>query len=176
MSPDRTFAERLIAFAVVEGIFFSGSFCAIFWLKSRGIMVNALGTSNELISRDEGLHTDFAILLYSYVINKSDQETVYEIFKEAVNIEKTFICESLPYNLQGMNATLMSQYIEFVADRLLLQLGFSKLFNSENPFDFMEKTCLDGKSNFFEKRVSEYQSANSSLSQMEKTYELLDDF
>ena len=127
INSERSFAERLVAFAVVEGIFFSGSFCAIFWLKSRGKMVKALGTSNELIARDEGMHTDFAILLYGHLNDKLSEEVVHQIFKEAVEIEQKFICESLPCNLIGMNKELMSQYIEFVADRLLTQLNYEKI-------------------------------------------------
>ena len=176
MSKKQPFSHRLIAFAVVEGIFFSGSFCAIFWLKNNGKMVKALGTSNELISRDEGMHTDFAVLLFSYLQNTPDQSTVNDIFIDAVNIEKEFICDSLPNDLQGMNKNLMSTYIEYVADRLLLQLGFKKLYNSKNPFDFMEKTCLDGKTNFFEKRVSEYQHAHNASSKEERTFDVVDDF
>ncbi len=162
ISKDNFFEERVIAFAVVEGIFFSGSFCAIFWLKSRGKMVKALGTSNELIARDEGLHTDFAVLIYSLLKNKVSQERVEEIFREAVNIEKEFICESLPCRLIGMNSELMCRYIEFVADRLLTQLGFEKMYNPEggNPFTFMDNTSIDGKTNFFEKRVTEYVKAS----------------
>ena len=160
INSNRSFAERLVAFAVVEGVFFSGSFCAIFWLKSRGKMVKALGTSNELIARDEGMHTDFAILLYNHLNQKLDETTIHTIFKEAVEIEKEFICESLPCSLIGMNKNLMSQYIEYVADRLVTQLNHSKIYKSNNPFDFMNKTNLDGKSNFFEKRVSEYQLAS----------------
>jgi ribonucleotide reductase beta subunit family protein with ferritin-like domain len=154
-----SFAIRLIAFAAVEGIFFSGSFCAIFWLKKRGKMPG-LTFSNELISRDEGMHTDFAILLYSKLIYKVDEATVYKLIEEAVTIEKEFITESIPCNLIGMNAKLMTQYIEFVADRLLNQLGYPKKYNAENPFDFMEMISLEGKTNFFEKRVSEYSLAN----------------
>ncbi len=176
MNKEKSFAERLIAFAVVEGIFFSGSFCAIFWLKSMGKMVKALGTSNELIARDEGLHTDFAVLLFSYLEDKPSQDTVYEIFNEAVEIEKKFISDSLPYRLQGMNSKLMCQYIEFVADRLVSQLGYRKIFNSENPFDFMDKTCLDGKSNFFEKRVSEYQLATNVSKLEDRAFKVLEDF
>ena len=176
MNKKKSFAERLIAFAVVEGIFFSGSFCAIFWLKSMGKMVKALGTSNELIARDEGLHTDFAVLLFSYLEDRPTQETVYEIFNEAVDIEKRFISDSLPYKLQGMNSKLMCQYIEFVADRLLTQLGYDKIFNTENPFDFMDKTCLDGKSNFFEKRVSEYQLASNVSKLEDRQFDVLEDF
>ena len=151
-----SFALRLIAFAIVEGIFFSGSFCSIFWLKKRGLMPG-LTFSNELISRDEGLHTDFAVLLYTkYIKNKVPEEQIHSIFSEAVNIEKEFITESLPCNLIGMNSELMKQYIEFVADRLLSQLNYKKLYNTKNPFDFMEMISLRGKTNFFERRVSEY--------------------
>ena len=153
---DCDFAIRLIAFAVVEGIFFSGSFCAIFWLKKRNLMTKALGTSNELISRDEGMHTDFAVLLYSYIENKVDQSTVFSIIKDAVEIEKEFITKSLPCKLIGMNSELMEQYIEYVADRLSQQLGYSKIYNSSNPFQFMENISISGKTNFFEKRVTEY--------------------
>ena len=152
----RPFEERLIAFAVIEGVFFSGSFCSIFWLKNRGKMVKALGHSNELIARDEGMHTDFAVLLYTYLVNKVSQKTVEKIFKEAVEIEEEFICESLPCDLLGMNKNLMKQYIRFVADRLLTQLGFEKIYNEENPFNFMNNISLNGKTNFFEKRVTEY--------------------
>ena len=154
------FPERLVAFAVVEGIFFSGSFCAIFWLKSRGIMVKTLGTSNELIARDEGLHTDFAVLLYSKLNNKLPQETIYKIFKEAVEIEENFITDSLPCRLIGMNQNMMKQYIHYVADRLLMQLGYEPMYQETNPFSFMTLNYLDGKTNFFEKRVTEYQIAN----------------
>ena len=170
ISSSKSFAQRLIAFAVVEGIFFSGSFCAIFWLKSRGKMVKALGTSNELIARDEGMHTDFAILLYNHLNEKIDADDVHDIFREAVEIEENFICESLPCRLIGMNSDLMREYIRFVADRLLTQLGYEKLYNNSNPFSFMNQTCLDGKSNFFEKRVSEYQISTNSNQQF-----LLDD-
>ena len=157
------FATRLVAFACVEGIFFSGSFCAIYWLKKRGLMPG-LTFSNELISRDEGIHTDFAVLLYSKLLNKLDKTKIYEIVKDAVKIEQEFICDALPCRLIGMNAKLMSQYIEFVADRLVLQLGYDKIYNSTNPFDFMEMISLDGKTNFFEKRVGDY-----SLTTTEKT-------
>ena len=149
------FATRLVAFACVEGIFFSGSFCAIYWLKKRGLMPG-LTFSNELISRDEGLHTQFACLLYSMLDNKLSKEIVYEIIIDAVNIEKEFIIDSLPCRLIGMNSDMMSEYIEFVADRLLLQLGYNKIYNTENPFQFMELISLENKTNFFEKRVSEY--------------------
>lgn len=149
------FATRLIAFACVEGIFFSGAFCAIFWLKKRGLMPG-LTFSNELISRDEALHTEFAILLYNNLNKRNRKDKVYEIIKEAVAIEKEFILECLPCRLIGMNSQLMSQYIEFVADRLCLQLGYDKIFNVTNPFDFMEMISIEGKTNFFEKRVGEY--------------------
>jgi len=156
INDDKSFAERLVAFSIVEGVFFSGSFCAIFWLKSKGKMVKSLGKSNELIARDEGMHTDFAVLLYSKLINKLDKEVIYDIIKEAVNIEKEFICDSLKCKLIGMNSDLMSEYIEFVADRLLTQLGYDKYYNTSNPFGFMNAMNLDGKTNFFEQRVTEY--------------------
>ena len=153
------FPLRLIAFAAVEGIFFSGSFCAIFWLKKRGLLPG-LTYSNELISRDEGLHTEFAVLLYSMIQDKPESSVVTGIIKDAVEIEKEFITESLPCSLIGMNKELMKQYIEFVADRLLRQLGQKKIYNTKNPFDFMELISIEGKTNFFEKRVSEYSKAN----------------
>ena len=149
------FATRLVAFACVEGIFFSGAFCAIFWLKKRGILPG-LTFSNELISRDEALHTEFAILLYSLLEKKLKKQRIYEIIKEAVEIEKEFILDALPCRLIGMNNVLMSQYIEFVADRLSLQLGYDKIYNSSNPFDFMEMISVQSKTNFFEDRVSDY--------------------
>ncbi|GGZ33840.1 ribonucleoside-diphosphate reductase [Echinicola pacifica] len=153
------FQERLIAFAAVEGIFFSGSFCSIFWLKKRGLMPG-LTFSNELISRDEGLHCDFACHLYTrHVANTLPKETVSMIIQDAVNIEKEFVTDALPVRLIGMNADLMCQYIEFVADRLLLELGCEKVWNSTNPFDFMDMISLQGKTNFFEKRVGDYQKA-----------------
>ena len=153
------FVERLLAFAIVEGIFFSGSFCAIFWLKNRMLMPG-LAFSNELISRDEGVHRDFACLLYrDHIVNKLPEEKIYATIREAVEIEKEFLTEALPVRLIGMNADSMSQYIEFVADHLLLELGLQKIFNSENPFDFMDMISLEGKTNFFEKKVSEYQKA-----------------
>ena len=152
------FATRLIAFAIVEGIFFSGSFCSLFWLKKRGLMPG-LTFSNELISRDEGMHTDFAVLLYSKIKNRVSVSRVHEIFKDAVSIEKNFVIDSLPCSLIGMNATLMSEYIEFVADRLLTQLKYPKIWNTNNPFPFMENSALKGKTNFFEKRVGEYQKS-----------------
>ncbi len=154
-----SFAERLIAFAAVEGIFFSGSFCSIFWLKKRGLMPG-LAFSNELISRDEGMHCDFACLIYNdHLQNKLSVETVTKIIMDAVEIEKEFVTDALPVNLIGMNADLMCQYIEFVADRLLVELNCPKVFNAKNPFDFMEMISLQGKTNFFEKRVGEYQKA-----------------
>jgi len=154
-----SYAERLISFAAVEGIFFSGSFCSIFWLKKRGLMPG-LTFSNELISRDEGLHCDFACMLYNnHLVNKLPKEQVQKIIEDAVEIEKEFVTESLPVRLIGMNADLMSQYIEFVADRLLTELGNDKIYNTSNPFDFMDMINLQGKTNFFEKRVGEYQKA-----------------
>jgi ribonucleotide reductase beta subunit family protein with ferritin-like domain len=150
-----SFATRLLAFACVEGIFFSGAFCSIYWLKKRGKMPG-LTFSNELISRDEALHTEFAILLYKKLTKKLPKKKVIEIIKEAVEIEKEFICEALPCRLVSMNSKLMSQYIEFVADRLILQIGHEKIYNVSNPFDFMEMISIEGKTNFFEKRVGEY--------------------
>ena len=154
-----SFASRLVAFACVEGIFFSGAFCAIYWLKQRGLMPG-LTFSNELISRDEALHTEFAVLLYNKLVKKLDKKRVYEIIKEAVELEKEFIVSALPCRLVGMNGELMSQYIEFVADRLIVQLGYDKIYNSSNPFSFMEMISMEGKTNFFEKRVGEYALAN----------------
>jgi ribonucleoside-diphosphate reductase beta chain len=154
-----TFAQRLVAFAAVEGIFFSGSFCAIFWLKKRGLMPG-LSFSNELISRDEGLHCDFACLLYNdHLNNKLTKEEVKEIIMDAVAIEKEFVTDAIPVRLIGMNSDLMAQYIEFVADRLLVELGNEKVYNTQNPFDFMDMISIQGKTNFFEKRVGEYQKA-----------------
>ena len=154
-----TFQERLIAFAAVEGIFFSGSFCSIFWLKKRGLMPG-LSFSNELISRDERSHTDFAVHLHNnHVVNKVSEERIKEIILSALEIEKEFITEALPVKLIGMNSDLMKQYLEFVSDRLLSDLGCAKVFNSTNPFDFMVNIALNGKTNFFEKRVGEYQKA-----------------
>ncbi|GFR46419.1 hypothetical protein Agub_g8001 [Astrephomene gubernaculifera] len=155
---DSTFPERLVAFAAVEGIFFSGSFCSIFWLKKRGLMPG-LTFSNELISRDEGLHTDFACLLYSMLNHKLDESRILEIITEAVEIEQEFCTDALPVDLIGMNSRLMAQYIQFVADRLLVALGCSKSFNVANPFDFMDMISLQGKTNFFEKRVGDYQKS-----------------
>jgi len=153
-----SFAERLIAFAAVEGIFFSGAFCAIFWLKKRGLMPG-LTFSNELISRDEGLHCSFACQLYSKLVRKLPEQQVHNLIRESVEVEKGFICDALPVSLIGMNASLMSQYIEFVADRLLQDLGYRPLFGSKNPFDWMDMISLEGKTNFFEKRVGEYQKS-----------------
>jgi ribonucleoside-diphosphate reductase subunit M2 len=150
-----SFATRLVAFACVEGIFFSGAFCSIYWLKKRGLMPG-LTFSNELISRDEALHTEFAVLLYSKLQKKMTKARIHEIIKEAVEIETEFICEALPCRLIGMNSTLMTQYIQFVADRLCLQLGYDKIYNVANPFDFMELISLESKTNFFEKRVDSY--------------------
>jgi ribonucleoside-diphosphate reductase subunit M2 len=156
------FPVRLIAFACIEGIFFSGAFCSIFWLKKRGLLPG-LTFSNELISRDEALHTEFAILLYSKLHEKISEDKIYEIIKEAVEIETEFICSALPCRLIGMNSTLMSTYIQFVADRLCLQLGHNKIYNVINPFDFMELISIEGKTNFFERKVSEYSLANKSM-------------
>lgn len=154
-----SFAERLVAFAAVEGIFFSGSFCSIFWLKKRGLMPG-LSFSNELISRDEGLHCDFACLLYNnHLKNKLPKEQVQQIILDAVEIEKEFVVDALPVRLIGMNSDSMTQYIEFVADRLLVELGCKKVFNVSNPFDFMDMISIQGRTNFFEKRVGEYQKA-----------------
>lgn len=171
------FAERLVAFAAVEGIFFSGSFCSIFWLKKRGLMPG-LTFSNELISRDEGMHCEFACLLYSMLENKLSQEQVHGIISDAVEIEKEFVTDALPVALIGMNAKLMSQYIEFVADRWLSELGYSKIYNASNPFDFMEMISLQGKTNFFEKRVGDYQKSGVLTSTEDKAsaFSLDDDF
>ena len=159
MQKDSCFARRLVAFAAVEGVLFSGSFCAIYWLKKRGLMPG-LTFSNELIARDEGLHTEFACLLYGMLENKLTEDVVHDIIKGAVDVERRFICEALSCDLIGMNNKLMTQYIEFVADRLLQSLGYRKLFESTNPFDWMELISMQGKTNFFEKRVGEYQKAN----------------
>ena len=154
-----SFAERLIAFAAVEGIFFSGSFCSIFWLKKRGLMPG-LTFSNELISRDEGMHSDFAVYLHNnHIVNKVPKERIKEILTNALDIEREFITESLPVSLIGMNSKLMTQYLEYVTDRLLIDFGCDKVYDSKNPFDFMELISLEGKTKFFEKRVSEYQKA-----------------
>lgn len=171
-----SFAERLVAFAAVEGIFFSGSFCSIFWLKKRGLMPG-LSFSNELISRDEGLHCDFACLLYTrHLVNKLPKEQVRDIITNAVEIEKEFVEDAIPVKLIGMNSDLMCQYIEFVADRLLMELGNEKVYNATNPFDFMEMISLQGKSNFFEKRVGEYQKAGVLAGKENQTFSLDEDF
>lgn len=170
-----SFAERLIAFAAVEGIFFSGSFCSIFWLKKRGLMPG-LCTSNEFISRDEGMHCDFACLLYSMLENKLPKEQVESIIRDAVVNEHEFVTDALPVSLIGMNAKLMCQYIEFVADRLLISLGYDKIYNSSNPFDFMEMISLQGKTNFFEKRVSEYKKASVGQQQTDNVFNMDEDF
>ena len=167
-----TFATRLVAFACVEGIFFSGAFCSIFWLKKRGLLPG-LTFSNELISRDEALHTEFAVLLYSKLNKKINKNRIYEIVKEAVEIEKVFITEALPCRLIGMNSQLMSQYIEFIADRLVVQLGYNKIYDSSNPFDFMELISVESKTNFFEKRVSEYSLADKNI---EDAFDIHEDF
>jgi ribonucleoside-diphosphate reductase subunit M2 len=168
-----SFASRLVAFAAIEGIFFSGSFCAIYWIKKRGLMPG-LTFSNELISRDEALHTEFAILLYRKLKTKLTKKRVLEIIKEAVEIEKEFITEALPCRLIGMNATLMTQYIEFVADRLIVQLGYDKVYNVQNPFDFMELISVETKVNFFERTNSEYALANKTVDK--DVFELSADF
>lgn len=170
------FAERIVAFAAVEGIFFSGSFCSIFWLKKRGLMPG-LSFSNELISRDEGLHCDFACLLYSkHIQNKLPKEQIQKIITDAVEIEKEFVCDALPVRLIGMNSDLMSQYIEFVADRLLVELGNEKIYNVSNPFDFMDMINLQGKTNFFEKRVGEYQKSGVLSGTDDQKFSLDEDF
>ena len=171
-----TFAERIVAFAAVEGIFFSGSFCSIFWLKKRGLMPG-LTFSNELISRDEGMHCDFACMLYNnHIVHKLGPGVVTGIIKDAVEIEKEFVSDSLPVNLIGMNADMMCQYIEFVADRLLVELGQEKVWNVENPFPWMDMINLQGKTNFFEKRVGEYQKAGVTADQSKQTFSLDEDF
>ncbi|SVA13899.1 uncharacterized protein METZ01_LOCUS66753 [marine metagenome] len=179
MNKDAPFVQRLVAFACVEGIHFSGSFCAIYWLKKRGLMPG-LTYSNELISRDEGLHTDFACLLYRQAVNKLTNEQVHKIVIEAVKIEKNFICDALPCKLIGMNSKMMATYIEFIADHLLYELGHTKLYNVENPFEWMDMINLTGKTNFFEKRVSEYQKSGvmNSLKKTEKkiNFSVDDDF
>lgn len=176
---ERPFGERLVAFAAVEGIFFSGSFCSIFWLKKRGLLPG-LSFANELISRDEGLHCDFACLLFSMLQNKPSSEAVKEIITDAVKCEKEFITQSLPVDLIGMNSKMMSEYIEFVSDRLLTQLGQEKIWNTRNPFDWMELISLQGKTNFFEKRVSEYQksgvSSNENGTKKQRVFSLEETF
>jgi ribonucleotide reductase beta subunit family protein with ferritin-like domain len=174
-SPDASFATRLLAFAVVEGVFFSGAFCAIFWLKQRGLMPG-LTVSNEFIARDEGLHTEFACLLYSKLQNRLDKKAAHKIVRDAVKIEKQFITKSIPCEMIGMNAELMKQYIEFVADRLLLQLGYPKAYSATNPFSFMERISLEGKDNFFEKRVTTYAKATVGKDRKEMTFKMDADF
>jgi ribonucleoside-diphosphate reductase beta chain len=170
-----SFVERLIAFAAVEGIFFSGSFCSIFWLKKRGLMPG-LSFSNELISRDEGLHTDFAVHLYNnHIENKLSKERLIEIIDSALVIEKEFITEALPVSLIGMNSDLMKQYLEYVSDRLLVDLGVGKIYNSDNPFDFMKNIAMENKTNFFEKRVSEYSKSGVGVKE-EKAFATDEDF
>jgi ribonucleoside-diphosphate reductase subunit M2 len=168
-----SFATRLVAFACIEGIFFSGAFCSIFWLKKRGLMPG-LTFSNELISRDEALHCEFAILLYSKLVRKIPKTKIHELIKEAVSIETEFICEALPCRLIGMNSKMMTQYIQFVADRLCLQLGYDKIYDVANPFDFMELISLEGKTNFFERVVSDYSLANKTVDK--NTFEFSEDF
>jgi len=167
-----SFATRLVAFACVEGIFFSGAFCSIYWLKKRGLMPG-LTFSNELISRDEALHCEFAVLLYSKLLKKIDKARIHEIIKEAVEIETEFICDALPCRLIGMNSDMMTQYIQFVADRLCVQLGYKKIYNVSNPFEFMELISLEGKTNFFERKVSEYSLSNKNS---ENAFEISEDF
>ncbi|PVU90556.1 hypothetical protein BB561_004822 [Smittium simulii] len=182
-NPNSSFGERLTAFAVIEGVFFSGSFAAIFWLKKRGLMPG-LTFSNELICRDEGLHTDFGCLLFKYLQNKPSYDQILKIVIEAVAIEQEFLTDALPVSLIGMNSKLMCQYIEFVADRLLVSLGFSKHYNTINPFDFMDMISMQGKTNFFEKRVSDYQKAGVMMGQnntkggsaRDAVFELSEDF
>jgi ribonucleoside-diphosphate reductase subunit M2 len=168
-----SFATRLVAFACVEGIFFSGAFCSIFWLKKRGLMPG-LTFSNELISRDEALHCEFAVLLYSKMVKKIDKSRIHEIIKEAVEIETEFICDALPCRLIGMNSDLMTQYIQFVADRLCVQLGYKKIYNVSNSFEFMNLISLESKTNFFEKKNDSYALTNKNMS--EDVFELSDNF
>jgi ribonucleoside-diphosphate reductase beta chain len=172
---EEDFATRLVAFSIVEGIFFSGSFCAIYWLKERGLMPG-LTTSNEFIARDEGLHTDFACGLYEEIERKLPKSKVHKIIREAVKIEKEFITESLPCHLVGMNNKLMAEYIEFVADRLSTQLGYGKIYSATNPFDFMERISLEGKDNFFEKRVTSYAKSGVGKTVTEMSFALDADF
>lgn len=175
---EASFAQRLVAFAIVEGVFFSGAFCAIFWLKEKGKMPG-LTFSNELISRDEGLHVEFAILLYSMINNKLSEETVYGMFEDAIAVEKNFIIDSIPCAMLGMNSSLMTEYIQFVADRLLLQLGYQKKWHASNPFPFMDRSNLECRTNFFESRVAEYAKANvgAEVNHEEiRTFDLSDDF
>lgn len=177
ITSDKSLIQRILAYVCVEGIFFSGSFCAIYWLKNRGLMPG-LATANEFISKDEGLHAEFAIELYNMVDSdeRLHEVVVHELFKEAVDIEKEFITESLPVSLLGMNKNLMSQYIEFVADRWLVMLGYNKLYSSENPFSFMELISVSGKTNFFELRVSEYNRAGVGQTEEDRRIAFDDDF
>lgn len=175
LKSDASFAQRLVAFSAVEGIFFSASFCSIFWLKKRGLMPG-LTFSNELISRDEGLHTDFACLLYSQLNAKLHPGTVQQIIGDAVSVEIDFVCESLPVSLIGMNSDMMSAYVKFCADRLLVALGVDKLYNVNNPFDWMDMISLQGKTNFFEKRVGEYSKAGVGVQAADQTFRLDDEF
>jgi ribonucleotide reductase beta subunit family protein with ferritin-like domain len=172
---DKPFAYRLIAFAIVEGVFFSGSFCSIFWLKQRNVMPG-LCASNELIARDEGMHTNFAILLYSMIKNRVSVEDINTMFTEAVMIETEFICESLPCALLGINQDSMTIYIQYVADRLLVELGYNKIWNVKNPFDFMEKISMEGKTNFFEARPTQYQKSSVMNKTREDSFNMTDDF
>jgi len=174
-SKNANFGERIIAFAAVEGIFFSGSFASIFWLKKRGLMPG-LTFSNELISRDEGLHCDFAVLMFQHLVQKPTKDRIIEIISEAVKIEQEFLTDALPVNLIGMNCKLMSEYIEFVADRLLVELGVGKVYNTSNPFTFMELISLDGKTNFFEKKVGEYQKWGVTANRLDNVFTLDADF
>lgn len=175
MNGERSFAERIVGFCAVEGILFSGSFCAIFWLKKRGLMPG-LTFSNELISRDEGLHADFGCLVYKSLKQKLPALRVQQIISEAVDVERKFLCDSLPVDLIGMNSRLMAQYIEFVADRLLFALGVAKIYNSTNPFDWMDLISVQGKTNFFEKRVGDYQMAGVMVNQDDQKFDLNTDF
>lgn len=171
---NESFAARLIAFAIIEGVFFSGAFCSIFWFKKRNLMPG-LCSSNELIARDEGMHLNFAILLYSMISNRLSESYVHDMFKDAINIEIEFICDSLPCALIGMNSNLMTRYIKYVADRLLIELGYSKIYNDVNPFDFMESISIEGKTNFFESRPTQYQNA-SVLNKSRNNFNISDDF
>lgn len=171
---NESFAARLIAFAIIEGVFFSGAFCSIFWFKKRNLMPG-LCSSNELIARDEGMHLNFAIILYSMISNRLSESYVHDMFKDAINIEIEFICDSLPCALIGMNSNLMTSYIKYVADRLLVELGYSKIYNDINPFDFMESISIEGKTNFFESRPTQYQNA-SVLNKSRNEFNISEDF
>ena len=172
---NESFAARLLAFAIVEGVFFSGAFCSIYWFKKRNLMPG-LCASNELIARDEGMHCSFAVLLYGMLTSKLSESYVHDMFADAVNIETEFICMSLPCALIGMNSDLMTMYIKFVADRLLVDLGYNKLFNVTNPFDFMESISIEGKTNFFESRPTQYQNASVLNKSRDNTFDINDDF